>query len=353
MPLAQRSAVPTIPGVPAWGAVAIAAAATFVGFVIDAVRGSELTSAFAVFYFLGCVAAVLAVRNRAVFTAMVQPPLLLVVAVPLAYQQFSSGSGGGLKDLLLNVAIPLVNRFPLMLTTTLVVVALGAGRMYIRRQAAGVIARPARRSEARRRTDAGSRPDSGTDLAAGSDEPVPASEPERVRRPGRPVRRAAAHPADTPHSRPAHAPANFATGRYPVAGPHDEPAAERTESFDRPQPAPRSRPQDRHPADERRRGDQRPPREGGDLYGVAERYGAAASHARPVHDPRDALDHTQVHQYDPAPRHTGPAYTGGQPVSRTSRHEYRADSEVPMHPVPRVRYRDRGDAPQDPPHRYR
>jgi hypothetical protein len=142
----MRSVLPTVPGVPAAAAVLIAVATTFVGFAIDAVRGNELTSAFSVFYFLGCVGAVLAVRSRGLFAAMVQPPLILFAAVPLAYQFLTTGSKGGLKDLMFNVAIPLVNRFPLMLTTTLAVLIIGGVRLYLGQQAVRTPARAKSRS---------------------------------------------------------------------------------------------------------------------------------------------------------------------------------------------------------------
>ncbi len=136
MPLAQRSVVPTIPGVAAGVAVAIAVGCSFVGFLIDASGGTELTRTFSALYFLGCVAAALAVRHRGLFTAVVQPPLLLFIAVPLAYQHFTEGGGASVKDILLNVAIPLVNRFPLMLVTTAATVIIGIVRFVIERQGA-------------------------------------------------------------------------------------------------------------------------------------------------------------------------------------------------------------------------
>ncbi|HEY5853344.1 MAG TPA: DUF6542 domain-containing protein [Aldersonia sp.] len=125
---------------PAWGAVLIAAGFTFIGFLIDAARGTELTRAFAVFYLCGCVVALCAVRYRGMFTAVVQPPLLLFVAVPLAYQFFTGDSGSSIRDVLLNSAIELVNRFPLMLLATVVSVALGALRVYLARRGPAVAA---------------------------------------------------------------------------------------------------------------------------------------------------------------------------------------------------------------------
>lgn len=141
MPLDIRSAVPTVPGVPWWGALAMAAGTTLVGVLIDATRGDVLTSAFTVFYVLGCIAAVVAVRYRGLFTAMAQPPLLLLAAVPLGQEIVASGSTSGLKDLALNVAYPVVNRFPAMLLATVVCLVIGGIRIFLMRQEPGVRAR--------------------------------------------------------------------------------------------------------------------------------------------------------------------------------------------------------------------
>ena len=159
MPLDQRSAIPTIPGVPAWGAVVVAAGLTFIGFALDAISGNELTSTFSAMYFVGCVLAVLAVRQRGLFTAVVQPPLLLFVAVPLGQQFLADGSGANLKDLALNVAYPLVNRFPLMLAATIVVVLIAGARKFFLQQSEGAPAR-ARAKSASTRT---ARADSSAD----------------------------------------------------------------------------------------------------------------------------------------------------------------------------------------------
>ncbi|MFC4605563.1 DUF6542 domain-containing protein [Rhodococcus kronopolitis] len=186
VPLDARSVVPTVPGVPAWGAVLIAAGTTFVGFVIDALRGTELTSAFAVFYFLGCVAAVLAVRGRALFTALVQPPLILVVAVPLAYQMLTVESGGGLKGLVFNIALPLVNRFPMMMVTTLVVAAIAGCRYYLNAQARVRPARAARGGRTATESPATASDRSAGRTATGPNTRVPgqpSTRPQPTRRP--------------------------------------------------------------------------------------------------------------------------------------------------------------------------
>jgi hypothetical protein len=127
----HRSIHPNIPGVPWWAALLIAATATATGYVIDA--GSdhrELTHVFAGLYIAGCVAAVLAVRQSGVFTAVIQPPLILFCAVPGAYWLFHGRKIGSLKDLLINCGYPLIERFPLMLGTAGGVLLIGLLRWY-------------------------------------------------------------------------------------------------------------------------------------------------------------------------------------------------------------------------------
>jgi hypothetical protein len=123
--------VPHIPGVPSWGAVLIAVTGTAIGFAFDAGSGAkELTSVFSAAYVLGCLAAVLAVRHSGLFTAVIQPPLILFASVPTAYFLFHGSAISGLKDLAINCGYPLIERFPLMFFTTAGVLLIGMGRWY-------------------------------------------------------------------------------------------------------------------------------------------------------------------------------------------------------------------------------
>jgi len=127
----HRSAHPNIPGVPWWGAVLIAATLMAVGFAYDAGSGAkELTSVFAGTYVVGCIFAVLAVRQAGIFTAVIQPPLLLFGAVPTAYLVFTGSQLTNIKDTLINCAYPLIERFPLMFFTSAVVLLVGMARWY-------------------------------------------------------------------------------------------------------------------------------------------------------------------------------------------------------------------------------
>ena len=85
---------------------------------------------FAGTYVVGCILAVLAVRQAGIFTAVIQPPLLLFGAVPTAYFVFTGSQLSNLKDTLINCAYPLIERFPLMFFTSAVVLLIGMARWY-------------------------------------------------------------------------------------------------------------------------------------------------------------------------------------------------------------------------------
>lgn len=132
VPAAQRSALPQIPGIPWWGAVVLAITLTAIGFAYDAGSGTKsLSAAFAVCYVTGCVLAVLAVQQSGLFSAVIQPPLILFVAVPSAYFAFHSSEIAGIKDILINCGYPLIERFPLMFLTAASVLLIGMARWYL------------------------------------------------------------------------------------------------------------------------------------------------------------------------------------------------------------------------------
>jgi hypothetical protein len=151
----HRSIYPNLPGLPWWAVVVVAATATAVGFAFDAGSGNkELTDIFAALYVLGCVVAALAVRQSGVFTAVIQPPLILFCAVPGAYWLFHGATFTDVKGILINCGYPLIDRFPLMLFTAAGVLLIGMGRWYFGmatraatpKADAGATARPRRRA---------------------------------------------------------------------------------------------------------------------------------------------------------------------------------------------------------------
>ncbi|MGV9335502.1 DUF6542 domain-containing protein [Nocardia sp. NPDC003726] len=227
VPAPQRSILPSVPGIPVGAAILIAVACTFLGFLIDASGGgAELTGTFAALYVVGCVAAVAAVRYRGLFSTMVLPPLLLFVAVPLAYQQLTGRGATSMKDILLNLAIPLVNRFPTMMLATVVVLLIGGARIYLHRKEEGAD----QPSSSRKRDSWGKSPGKQSKpgrSSRGSAEPArrktrrPKGEPgepesaDADQPAARPARRPAAQVADTP---PRVAPSRPREGRAPARG---------------------------------------------------------------------------------------------------------------------------------------
>jgi hypothetical protein len=111
--------------------VVVAVTGVAAGFAFDAGSGKELTSVFSGLYVVGCLAAVLAVQQAGVFTAVIQPPLILFCAVPGAYFLFHGAKFTGVKDLVINCGYPLIERFPLMLFTSAGVLLVGLVRWYL------------------------------------------------------------------------------------------------------------------------------------------------------------------------------------------------------------------------------
>ncbi|WP_227980063.1 DUF6542 domain-containing protein [Nocardia spumae] len=281
VPASHLSIVPSVPGVPAGAAVLIAVACTFIGFFIDSgSSGRELTHVFAAFYIIGCLIAACVVRYRGLFTTMVTPPLLLFIAVPLAYQQLTGHSSTSVKDILLNLAIPLVNRFPTMAIATVLTLLLGALRVWLYRNG-DTAPRPAR--ERARGSDSWN-PRSGADRARRSRKPAGAE--DTLRRSSRAQKR------DSEAAR--------ATKRGEAAK-RGAGAAKRSAE---PEPARAGR------------------RTGGKVAERPPRVSAGASYPRTGERTRTA-ERTRV--AEPQPRRGRP-----QPPS-----------DVPPHPRPNVRYRDR------------
>ncbi|MFC9876921.1 DUF6542 domain-containing protein [Nocardia salmonicida] len=210
VPAPQRSIVPSVPGTPAWAAILLAASATGLGFLIDGLGGETYpTGTFSALYVLGCVLAVCAVRFRGLFSTMVMPPLLLFVAVPLACQLLGGRATTSIKDVLMNLIIPLVERFPTMALATVLVLAIGGARIAIAKRAPQA-ARPtperktertpvkrrrpeptpdlatAARKRPRRGTAVLDEPDTEVDMASPARRPARPTEPKRAPAAARP-----------------------------------------------------------------------------------------------------------------------------------------------------------------------
>jgi hypothetical protein len=112
--------------------VLIAALPTAVGIGIDMFLSSKPGMLFTALYVVGCVLAVTLVRRSSVFGAMVQPPLVLAVTMPVIVLITGSGNstGGGTSSKVLSIASPLINGFPVMACTTALVLGIGLVRMF-------------------------------------------------------------------------------------------------------------------------------------------------------------------------------------------------------------------------------
>jgi hypothetical protein len=149
-PVPDRSLIATVLGVPPLAAVGIAAVLTAIGVAVDLVRAGTLGVVFTVCYVVGCVLAVAWVRRSGVFWPMVQPPLLLAVAVPAVVLLAGTPKpGAGVAERLLVIGAPLVNSFPTMAWVTGIVVALGVFRLVTQREKVSPSGRDAARGAAR------------------------------------------------------------------------------------------------------------------------------------------------------------------------------------------------------------
>ncbi|HEY2696660.1 MAG TPA: DUF6542 domain-containing protein [Pseudonocardiaceae bacterium] len=117
-------------GWPWWAAVVLALGLSIVGAVIDEKSNSNIATIFRAAYVIGCVAAVCMVRRRNLFGPMVQPPLILVVVVPLVAAALDDKPGSKV----LVIGPQLINNFPVMAITTGVTVVLGVIRYLVQRR---------------------------------------------------------------------------------------------------------------------------------------------------------------------------------------------------------------------------
>lgn len=312
MPAELRSAHPGITGVPWWGAILIAVAACTAGFAIDAGSGGgALTSVFSVLYVMGCLTAVLAVRRNGLFTAVIQPPLLLFVAVPGAYFLMHSSEIKGIKDLLINCGYPLIERFPLMFFTSAAVLVVGIARRYLGASPTG------------HRSPVSARLSSFVTGGAGADAAEPAEKntktPKEPRRRHTAARRAEAtgpRDAATSRARAERATKRAAPSRSRHARPPDpteiiEPVVD----LDRPRRR-RPRPEEPPAAEPRRR--PRPSSTRESRVAPGERGGG---YERPARRPRyDDYEPRESSTHHPISR---VRYRGGDPDTRADEQDYR------------------------------
>ena len=322
---------------PPWVAVLIAVSATLAGFAFEAGAGhQDLGFLFAACYALGCIVAVLAVRQSGIFAAVIEPPLLLFVAVPLAYFLFHGSSFAGLKDVLITCGYPLIERFPLMLFTSAAVLLIGMARWYfgmgrgssvVVENAAGVEAMPSRFAGLAARFAALSRPATDGEPRHGISRSASAKASRSSARPARPRPPRAERP-ESARSRPARPPRD-----------DDYRGAE----YDGP-PRPRRQPP-RGAADPRER--PRRPREG-------ERRTPPSQRREPRDRTRDSREGypSRDSRFEPQPERGYQPYRdpNDYPPEPPRRRPAPDNASSSHHPVSRVRYRGSAD-PEDRPRR--
>ncbi|MTD12865.1 hypothetical protein GIS00_02755 [Nakamurella sp. YIM 132087] len=119
----EAGAIPAIPGIPWWGAAILALVLTIIGVVVDKFISVGPAWGLRSGFFLGAVLAALLVRRRAVFTAMVQPPLVLVIVLVPALKVLFANS-------FYEAAVHLVNTFPTMAIGTVLALIIGVIRLF-------------------------------------------------------------------------------------------------------------------------------------------------------------------------------------------------------------------------------
>lgn len=381
----HRSALPRVPGIPWWAAAIVAVVVTALGVAYDAGSGSDaLGAVFATCYVLGCVAAVVAVRQSGIFTAVIQPPLILFVAVPFAYFVITGSTFTGIKDTLINCGYPLIERFPLMFFTSATVLLIGMIRWYLGAAArratpkdtdatldapeevpatatpkeSGAGTKPRRSSRTATTRAAATAATAGKAAASAMDDESPRAPRRNTRPPGSGAQRSAGAAAGTGtgtgsrrsrHSRPPETELDESAGSRPRrrnTPPVDPPAEPRRrprsgEPRDR---DPRDRDRDREPRDrdrDREPRDRRPlpplDRRNGPRERPQERYD------RPERAPRRPRS-ADYEAYDPPPSNRTNGSNGTHhPVSRVryrgadegeSRTEHRTTPRRPRHSAP-------------------
>lgn len=337
----HHSAHPNIAGIPWWGAVLTAVIASLVGFAFDAGSGGQqLTAVFSALYVIGCLVAVLAVQQAGLFTAVIQPPLVLFVTVPSAYFMMRSGEIDGIKDILINCGYPLIERFPLMFFTSAAVLLIGLARWYFGKSTG--VASAERIVDPAPSARGGRLSSKLSSLLGGSEGPkdtATSDERPRQRRTSERRRAGAAKPEAGRTARAARPDRATSRSRNARAAEHDgpDPRADRPRRR-RPRPGdepsdssvePRRRPRPSASRDPRDPRDPVPPRERRSQYDRADRYEGQ----RPPRPQRRSRydDYEPLDPYSTSTHH---------PISRV---RYRGGDEVDDRPD----YRTRRRAPRD------
>lgn len=116
---------------------------TLAGAAIDGLTTGTLAWGLRIGFYLGVVGAALLVRRGSIFTAMVQPPLVLVVGLVVGGMLFTDAGG------LYGTALRLIATFPTMAMGTAAAILIGLIR---------IVAQPLKNSAAKRAAAGGTPP---------------------------------------------------------------------------------------------------------------------------------------------------------------------------------------------------
>ena len=121
--LADASVVSSVRGWPSWGVIILALVCVLGGAAIDGLTIGVLAWGLRIGFYLGVLGAALLVRRGSIFTAMVQPPLVLVVGLVVGGILFTNAGG------LYGTALRLIATFPTMAMGTAAAVIIGLIRI--------------------------------------------------------------------------------------------------------------------------------------------------------------------------------------------------------------------------------
>lgn len=124
----------TAHGLPWWGAVLLGFGLSLFGAAIDLQLNDKPTLLTKGTYLVACLTAAVLVQRKSLFTTMVQPPLIFAVVMPIGV---ISAKGlpetFGLREVVLNYGVPVINGFPIMAIATAGAIAIGVARYFMQR----------------------------------------------------------------------------------------------------------------------------------------------------------------------------------------------------------------------------
>ena len=121
--IADASVVTSFRGWPSWAVILLAVVLTLAGTAIDGFTSGVLAWGLRIGFYIGVIGAALIVRRASIFTAMVQPPLVLVFGIIVGGMLFTNSGG------LYSTALKIISTFPTMAIGTAAAILLGLIRI--------------------------------------------------------------------------------------------------------------------------------------------------------------------------------------------------------------------------------